>query len=110
MLVALLRVAGIITCTAFLALTEASAVLLFEGEGSGRSRLLGNQGLSGEEQKTQLVSWLVPHLDGSREARMLEGIPGPWPRALVAPVQEGGELLGHALLLYPGSPPEGIGT
>ena len=97
------------TCTAFLGLTGASAVLLFEGEGNGRSRLLGEQGLSGEQQKAQLGSWLVPRLDASRETRMLEGIPGPWPRALVAPVQEAGDLLGHALLLYPGSPPEDIG-
>ncbi|PTL85226.1 diguanylate cyclase [Vitiosangium sp. GDMCC 1.1324] len=95
-------------CAAFLAMASASAVMLFQADGSGRSRLLGSQELAGSAQEAALIAYLAPRLGGSREARVLEGLPGACPRALVVPAMDGEDLLGYALLLYPGSPPEGI--
>ncbi|HYO57767.1 diguanylate cyclase [Archangium sp.] len=95
-------------CTAFLAMTSASAAMLFQVDGNGRPRLLGTQGLTVQAQEAALPAHLAPRLGASREVRVLDGLPGPWPRALAVPAIEGEDLLGYVLLLYPGSPPEGI--
>lgn len=95
-------------CTAFLAMGSASAVMLFQADGSGRSRLLGTQQLANPEQEAALIAFVAPRLGESRELRVLEGLPGMCPLALLVPAVEGEDLLGYALLLYPGSPPEGI--
>lgn len=96
-------------CAAFHGMTSASAVVLFQADGNGRPRLLGTQELAGAEQEDALLSALASRLaEAPREERVLEGLPGRWPRALLVPATEGEDLLGYALLLYPGSPPEGI--
>jgi two-component system, cell cycle response regulator len=95
-------------CAAFLGTTSASAVMLFQLESNGRPRLLGSQHLAGPSQESSLIAFLAPRLAESREMRVMEGLPGPWPRALAVPSQEGEDLLGYTLLFYPGSPPEGI--
>ncbi|WNG36104.1 diguanylate cyclase [Archangium minus] len=95
-------------CAAFLAMGSASAVMLFQADGSGRSRLLGTQQLTNPEQEAALIAFVAPRLGESRELRVLEGLPGMCPLALLVPAVEGEDLLGYALLLYPGSPPEGI--
>lgn len=95
-------------CAAFLGMTGASAVLLFQADGTGRSRLLGQQGLSSQSLEASVLTAVTPRLGESREARVLDELPGPFPRALIVPAIEGEDLLGYALLLYPGSPPEGI--
>ena len=93
--------------SAFQGLGLAREVVLFERDVSGRARLLA-QNPSGEKREDPRLAFLAPHLDGTREVRELECVPGPWPRALVVPALNGDELLGHAALLYPGAPPEGI--
>jgi diguanylate cyclase (GGDEF)-like protein len=95
-------------CAAFFSMASAGAALLFQSDGSGRTRLLGTQGLSSQTQEATLISSVAPRLGTSREVRVLEGLPGLWPRALAVPAIEGEDLLGYAVLLYPGSPPEGI--
>ncbi|QRO01381.1 diguanylate cyclase [Archangium violaceum] len=94
-------------CASFLAMGSAGAVMLFEHDSGGRPRQLGDQGVAGA-LRASLVPFLTPHLGTSRETRVLEEVPGPWPRALVVPALDGEALLGHAVLLFPGSPPEGI--
>jgi diguanylate cyclase (GGDEF)-like protein len=95
-------------CIAFFDMASASAAMLFQVDGSGRPRLLGTQGLDNQAQEAALLAHLTPRLGTSREVRVLDGLPGCWPRALAIPAIEGEDLLGYALLLYPGSPPEGI--
>lgn len=93
---------------AFQGLGLASEVVLFERDTCGRARLLSDASPCAETREDPRLAFLAPHLDGSREARVLERVPGPWSRALVVPAVDGEELLGHAALLYPGAPPEGI--
>ncbi|HEX8441229.1 diguanylate cyclase [Archangium sp.] len=93
---------------AFQGMGSASAVVLFERDATGCSRLLSAPGLSSEGREAPHLAFLAPRLGVSREAQVLEGVPGPWPRALVVPAVDGEDLLGHTVLLYPDSPPEGI--
>ncbi|HEX8820489.1 MAG TPA: diguanylate cyclase [Archangium sp.] len=95
-------------CAAFQGMGLASEVVLFERDASGCVRLLSDHGLCGDTREDPRLAFLAPRLDASREVRLLEGIPGPWPLALVVPAVDGEELLGHAALLYPHAPPAGI--
>jgi len=95
-------------CTAFLSMGSARAAMLFQADGSGRSRLLGAQGLAHQGQEASLLAFLAPRLGTSREMRVLDGLPGSWTCALAVPAIEGEDLLGFAVLLYRGAPPEGL--
>jgi diguanylate cyclase (GGDEF)-like protein len=91
--------------SAFQGLALARAVVLFEREdSSGQPRLLGQQGLT-PEQEPLLTQVLLERLGDGREVRMLESLPAPWPYALAVPAMDGEELLGHAVLLFPNRPP-----
>lgn len=92
------------TCEAFMGLASAGAVMLLQRDGE----LLGTRELAGPAQEAQLLALLAPRLRTSREPLLVEGLPPPWPYVLAVPALEGGELFGHALLLYPHRPAEGL--
>ncbi|ATB38946.1 diguanylate cyclase response regulator [Cystobacter fuscus] len=96
------------TCAAFVGLAAASAVMLVQRDAQGKARVLGTQNLTGPAHENALLARLAPYLPTLSEARLLEGLPGPSPCGLAVPAQDGEDLLGCALLLYPSRPPADI--
>lgn len=96
-----------VTTSAFEAVASASAVLLFDTEGSEAPRLRGVHGLSAE-QAEDLAPVLVPQLRALDSPRELDTAPAPFLAALAFPAADGGEVLGHAVLLYSTAPLENV--
>jgi diguanylate cyclase (GGDEF)-like protein len=92
-----------VTTGAFEGLTSANAVLLFESDAALGLRLNGTRGLS-EEQAGELAHELMPQLQDVRAPRALDAPPSPFLEALVFPALDGEGVLGHAVLLFSGTP------
>lgn len=92
-------------CAALQSLAPGCAVVLLEGDAAlGTPRALGCGGLAPEHEGLMTAAL------GSRLARLqapqvLEGLPEPWPHALVLPAADDEGLLGHAALLFAATPP-----
>jgi diguanylate cyclase (GGDEF)-like protein len=96
-----------VTASAFEAVTSASAVLLFENEGGELPRLKGVHGLSAE-QAEELAPALLAELRELHAPCELDAPPAPFLSALAFPASDGGEVLGHAVVLYSSAPLDNV--
>lgn len=95
-------------CSALQSLAPGCAVVLLEGHAArGTPRALGCGGLAPEHEglvKAALGSRLVASPE-SQTSQVLQGLPEPWPHALVLPAADDEGLLGYAALLFAAAPP-----